>query len=213
MIKNSLVIIDYGMGNTRSILNMIRKAGGDAIISNDKKILMDAKALILPGVGSFDNAIIKLKNLGIWEVLNKKVIDQNTPFLGICIGMQLLFESSDEGQLNGLGWLNGCVKRFGSNQKVSTKMLKVPHMGWNIVKPVSFNSLFLGLENEARFYFVHTYYTDCKDSKDILAKANYGNEFVCSVNKKNIWGVQFHPEKSHRFGMIFFENFLRVIKC
>ena len=213
MIKNSLVIIDYGMGNTRSILNMIRKAGGDAIISNDIKILMDAKALILPGVGSFDNAIIKLKSLGIWEVLNRKVIDQNIPFLGICIGMQLLFESSDEGKLNGLGWLSGCVKRFGSSQKISSKKIKVPHMGWNIIKPVNFDSLYSGLDKEARFYFVHTYYADCSDSNDILAKANYGNEFVCSVNKDKIWGVQFHPEKSHRFGMIFFENFLRVIKC
>lgn len=213
MTKNSLVIIDYGMGNTRSILNMIRKAGGDATISNNIKILTDAKAIILPGVGSFDNAITKLKTLGIWEVLNRKVIDQSTPFLGICLGMQLLFESSDEGKLNGLGWLKGHVKRFDSSQKISTKKLIVPHMGWNIVKPVNFNSLYAGLENETRFYFVHTYYTDCEDTKDILAKANYGNEFTCSVNKKNIWGVQFHPEKSHRFGMIFFENFLRVIKC
>ena len=195
------------------ILNMVKKVGGNATISNDLLVLKNAKALILPGVGAFDNAIVKLQSLGIWEVLNQKVMNEKTPFLGVCLGMQLLFESSDEGELNGFGWLNGRVRRFDFSLKTSTKILKVPHMGWNLVKPVNYDTLYSSLEKEARFYFVHTYYADCADASDVLATAKHGHEFVCSINKGNIWGAQFHPEKSHRFGMIFFENFLRLTQC
>lgn len=213
MKQNPLVIVDYGMGNTSSILNMIRKVGGKATVSNDPVVLKEAKALILPGVGAFDNAVIKLKALGIWEVLNQKVLVEKIPFLGICVGMQLLFESSEEGNLKGLGWLRGTVKRFNFSHMKSPSTLKVPHMGWNFVNVIDRNNLYVGLEKEARFYFVHTYYTDCINSSDIIAMTHYGFDFACSVNKENIWGVQFHPEKSHRFGIVFFENFLRVTKC
>jgi len=213
MIQNPLVIVDYGIGNTSSIHNMIRKVGGNATISNDLDVLKKAKILILPGVGAFDNAVLKLKALGIWEVLNQKILVEKVPFLGICLGMQLLFESSEEGNLNGFGWLKGNVKRFNFSEITPPRSYKVPHMGWNLVNIVDHNNLYAGLEKKARFYFVHTFYADCMDSSDIIATSNYGLEFACSVNKENIWGVQFHPEKSHRFGITFFENFLRLTKC
>lgn len=202
-----IIILDYGMGNPASILNMIRKVGGNALISMDADMITSASAIILPGVGAFDNGITKLRASGILNLIEKKVLEEKVPFLGICLGMQLLFNSSEEGKQTGLGWIKGSVKRFDFSTVESQQRLKVPHMGWNEVMPKSYTTLYSGLE-EARFYFVHSYHAVCENPSHVLATTKHGYEFICSVQNDNIFGVQFHPEKSHRFGMTLFKNFL-----
>ena len=204
-------VLDYGMGNTASMLNMLRKAGGQAELCATPSDLNSATAIILPGVGSFDNAMTKLENTGFSEVLRSKVIKEKIPFLGVCLGMQLLFEKSEEGKLKGLKWMEGDVKRFDFSDIQFDKRLKVPHMGWNIVAPKKYKGLFSSLEDEARFYFIHSYHVNCYNVSDVLATANYGYEFTCAIRHDNIWGIQFHPEKSHRFGIQVFKNFLKEI--
>ena len=204
-------ILEYGMGNTASILNMIRKAGGEAELCSSARELETPSAIILPGIGAFDNGMVKLKESCLLDAVQSSVLDDKIPFLGICLGMQLLFEKSEEGQVPGLGWLRGEVKKFDFSQLNLEKPLKVPHMGWNLVNPCSYDNLYAGLEDEARFYFVHSYHVNCSNDKDVLASAHYGYDFTCSVHKDNIWGAQFHPEKSHRFGVQFFKNFLKEI--
>jgi glutamine amidotransferase len=205
-----IVILDYGMGNTGSIINMIRRIGGDAIVSADEQDISTAVALILPGVGAFDNGMGKLRESGMLPLIEKRVFEDKIPFLGICLGMQLLFDSSEEGALQGLGWISGGVKRFdfsGTNEKG----LKIPHMGWNLVNTKQDHPLFVGLGAEARFYFVHSYHAVCSDEHHAIAFAEYGYSFACGVQKENIFGVQFHPEKSHKFGMTLFKNFVEQI--
>jgi glutamine amidotransferase len=205
-----IVILDFGIGNTGSIINMIRLLGGDAIISANSQDISTADALILPGVGAFDNGMEKLRASGLLPVIEKRILDDKIPILGICLGMQLLFESSDEGRFEGLGWIRGQVKRFNFSDTNQTG-LKIPHMGWNEIQPVNNHPLFTGLESEARFYFVHSYHIECNVDKYSIAKTIYGYTFTCAVQKDNIYGVQFHPEKSHRFGKIIFKNFLENI--
>lgn len=203
-----IVIVDYGMGNLASIKNMIKKVGGKSIISSDPEEVKNASALIFPGVGSFDNAVLKLESSGLKQVI-LDFVDSGKPFLGICLGMQLLFEKSEEGKLPGLGLIKGTVNKFNFPQGV----LKVPHMGWNkvnVYNPDNCN-LYNGLESENRFYFVHSFHANCTNSDDIYATSNYGFEFTCSVKKNNVYGAQFHPEKSHKFGMKFFKNFLELL--
>lgn len=207
-----IVIVDYGVGNAASIMNMIRKADGNAIISSDIEQINSASAIVLPGVGAFDSGIVKLKQSGLIDVVQSRVLQDKIPFLGICLGMQLIFEKSEEGQMPGLGWLKGEVKKFNFSDVSLDKPLKIPHMGWNVIRPVNFETLYMNMEQQARFYFVHSYHVVCEDKSDILAKATYGYDFTCSVNHENIWGVQFHPEKSHRFGVQFFKNFLKIIE-
>ena len=207
-----IVILDYGMGNAGSILNMIRRVGGDAVISSEEAAIMSATSIILPGVGAFDNGTNKLRSSGILAPLESRVFDDKVPFLGVCLGMQLLFNKSEEGVSNGLGWIPGEVKRFDFSS-AGHKNLKIPHMGWNLVHPVGYDSLFKGLEEEARFYFVHSYHVVCDDQKDHLGTTEYGYQFVSSVRHDNIYGVQFHPEKSHRFGRTLFKNFLELSAC
>lgn len=206
-----IAVLSYGMGNTAAILNMIRRAGGEAYICERADDLRHATAIILPGVGSFDNGMIKLRASGLLEAVEDEVLTGRRPFLGVCLGMQLLFESSEEGQQPGLGWLKGRVTRFDFANCPTGSRLKIPHMGWNLVSPTHFEHLYAGLEDEARFYFVHSYHVNCESESDVSARSTYGYEFTCSVRRENIWGAQFHPEKSHRFGLQFFENFLRDI--
>lgn len=206
-----ITIVDYGVGNVASIVNMLKKAGTSAVVTADKECLMQAKVIILPGVGSFDNAMARLKELNLLDTLSYLVLDKKIPFLGICLGMQILFEKSEEGSQKGLGWLKGYVRKFDFSNLDSANNLKVPHMGWNVVQPVNSVDLYNNIDGEIRFYFVHSYHVVC-DKKNILATANYGYDFVCSVHQENIWGAQFHPEKSHRFGVQFFKNFLRAIE-
>lgn len=207
-------IVDYGMGNTGSLSNMIRKTGSYSEVCSKPAQLSDATAIILPGVGSFDNGMEKLRNTGFLEEIKYLVLSKRVPLLGVCLGMHLLFENSEEGELAGLSLLNGNVIRFNFKGQENFENLKVPHMGWNLLHPKAKSDIFSGLDEEARFYFVHSYHVNCDDLSDVAATANYGYEFVCSVRRKNIFGVQFHPEKSHRFGVQFFKNFIKVInKC
>lgn len=204
-------ILDYGMGNTASILNMIRKVGGQAELCSSSTGLKLAEVIILPGVGSFDNGMIKLQNSGLVDALHRKVIEEKVPFLGICLGMQLLFEKSEEGDLPGLGWIKGDVTHFEFSALESNDRLKIPHMGWNVVCPKAHDDLLFDFEDEARFYFVHSYHVNCANPSDVLATATYGYDFTCSIRHDNIWGAQFHPEKSHKFGFQFFKRFLKEV--
>lgn len=197
-----IVVIDYGMGNLGSIANMIKKVGHKCIITSDLEEIKKASKLILPGVGSFDNGMRNLAELGMIEVLNQKVLVEKTPILGICLGMQLMTKSSEEGTSAGLGWLDAQTKKFVSDT------LKIPHMGWNIIKHQKKSKLFDECESEKRFYFVHSYFVSCNQEVDILTNTNYTQDFVSSFEKENIIGVQFHPEKSHKFGMSLLKNFL-----
>lgn len=197
-----IVIIDYGVGNTGSIKNMLKKIGVDVTISSDLDTLLSASKLILPGVGSFDNAMSKLHNLGMVELLNQKVIIEKTPFLGICLGMQLLAKHSEEGSLKGLGWIDATVEKFNLSN------YKVPHMGWNIPHIKKASALSTNLPGESRFYFVHSYFFKPGNEKDILMTADYGRSFVAAIEHENILGVQFHPEKSHVFGLALLKNFV-----
>lgn len=206
-----IYVLNYGMGNSASIINMIQRAGGVAELCSCADDIENPSAIILPGVGSFDNGMINLKESGLLDVLEIHVLKNKVPFLGVCLGMQLLFERSSEGILQGLGWLKGDVRRFDFSNILDTRHLKIPHMGWNEINPISDQGLYAGLEKDSRFYFVHSFHAVCGDQLDILATAIHGYEFVCSVRRGNIWGVQFHPEKSHRFGIRFFKNFLTEI--
>ena len=199
------------MGNNASILNMMRKVGVDADISLDPTVLKNSKGIILPGVGAFDNGVVKMRDSGVWDLLNELVVDHKKPFLGICLGMQMLFDSSEEGKENGLGWLPGIVKRFQFSNSGQTN--KIPHMGWNSVNASKGNPLFADLYDQNRFYFVHSFHVQCYDESHSSATTHYGYDFTCSVQKENIFGVQFHPEKSHRFGMTFFRNCLSLVRC
>ena len=194
------------MGNSGSIKNMLKFLGVDSVITSDPSLISEATALILPGVGSFDNGIIKLKGLESFNRICEKVIIDKVPFLGICLGMQLLFNSSEEGSQKGLGWINGEVRKFKTDL---SNELKVPHMGWNEVQITQENLLLKKNFDEQRFYFVHSYYVDC-ESKDSIGLTNYGIRFTSAVNSNNIFGVQFHPEKSHKFGIQLFQNFIKL---
>lgn len=203
-----IVIVDYGMGNIASIKNMLRKIGAEATLSSDPDEILQADKLILPGVGSFDYGMEQLSKRGLIKVLNQKVIDQKTPLLGICLGMQLLTQSSEEGTLKGLGWIDAHTKKFKFDDKLE---LRVPHMGWNQVVFDEKNILFKDMYDQAKFYFVHSYYVECKSEKNVGALTTYGYDFACSIIKDNIIGVQFHPEKSHKYGMKLFKNFVELI--
>jgi glutamine amidotransferase len=203
-----IVVIDYGMGNTASIANMIKHIGGEAIVSSEISAVEKAKNLILPGVGAFDNAVRKLQSSGLYAIIEQKVREGMGSLLGICLGMQLLFDASEEGLLPGFGFIPGTVKRFLFEER--NKKLKVPHMGWNDTYSKRENDLFSKLETP-RFYFVHSYHPVPVNKDHILAMCNYGYPFVCAVQSKKVIGVQFHPEKSHRFGMQFFRNYLDFV--
>lgn len=201
-----ITIIDYGMGNLGSIANMFKKIGSRATVSADLAVIEAADKLILPGVGAFDNGMARLGEMGLIELLNVKALEQKTPILGLCLGMQLLASGSQEGSLPGLGWLDAeCVRfRFGPEQAG----LKIPHMGWNYLQVRQPEGLFADMYPDPRFYFVHAYHLVCQDEADVQATTSYGYEFASVVRKNNILGVQFHPEKSHKFGMKLFKNFV-----
>lgn len=203
-----IIIIDYKMGNLGSILNMLKKVGAPALVSSLYEDIAQADKLILPGVGAFDNGISNLRESGLLPVLIEKVLERKTPVLGICLGMQLMTRRSEEGKLPGLGWIEAETVRFRLDRKESG--LKVPHMGWNSATVSKGNSIFRGLEEENRFYFVHSYHVACKDDGDVLSTTRHGYEFASSIRKGNIVGVQFHPEKSHRYGLKLLSNFAEM---
>jgi glutamine amidotransferase len=199
-----IIIVDYKVGNLGSIYNMLKKIGVSSEITSDKDKISFASKLILPGVGSFDTGMKNLLELGLIDILSKKVLNEKVPVLGICLGMQLLTTKSEEGLLPGLGWVKGSAKKFVFNKESE---LKVPHMGWNYVDQKKRSKLLFEMYDEARFYFVHSYYVDLDDENEVLTKTSHGFEFCSSLEKGNIFGVQFHPEKSHKYGMKLFKNF------
>ena len=201
------VIIDCGLGNITSIKNMLRKSGAKEVeVSDSINEIKLADKLILTGVGSFDSGIEALFKKGLIEILEEKAFKDKVPFLGICLGMQLLLNKSEEGCREGLGWIEGESKKF----TIVNEELKVPHMGWNEVEAKMQHPLNGQPSLPNRFYFVHSYYVNCK-SKNVLMSTNYGEDFTSAIIKDNIVGVQFHPEKSHCFGVEFFKNFLEWI--
>jgi glutamine amidotransferase len=199
-----LIIVDYGVGNLTSILNMLKKGSADARISSDPAAIAEATKLLLPGMGHFDNCMLRLKASGLLPVIEQKVFNEKAPILGICVGLQMLMRSSEEGTEPGLGWVNGRTIRF-QNSRMRNE-LKIPNMGWLEVHAAKHSPLLQGLD-DARFYFAHSFHIEPEDKQDILLTAEYGYSFAVSVEKDNIIGVQFHPEKSHRFGMQLLQNF------
>lgn len=192
------------MGNLGSVHNMFKYIGVQSQISGDVDVISKAEKILLPGVGAFDAAMKRLKEVGLIEVLNQKALLDKVPVLGICLGMQMLTRSSEEGKLDGLGWIPAKTTKF----KFEDRKLKVPHMGWNLVHQVNAGSLIEELPEEPRFYFVHSYHVVADDDKYVLMRTNYGYEFDSVItNGDNIFGAQFHPEKSHKFGMKLFKNF------
>lgn len=205
-IVQMIVIIDYGLGNLRSILNMLEKIGVDAKISTKTEDIEQADKIILPGVGAFDTAVNNINRLGLLEILNWKVLQQKAPILGICLGMQLLAKSSQEGQMPGLGWVDAEVVRLKFPGEKDVK-LKIPHMGWNEVEPRLANHFLPEIGAEYRYYFVHSYYMVCNNPRDSIGVTNHGLDFTSVVMTGNIVGFQFHPEKSHRFGIELLKRF------
>ena len=197
-------ILDYGVGNLGSILNMLKRIGSRAFLTSDPSAVSEADRVILPGVGHFDHCMSSLRESGFIPELEKHVLRGGKPMLSICVGCQMLMERSEEGTQPGLGWLKGRVRRF--DEKRLPPGLKIPHMGWSDVTPIREDPLFESLP-KPRFYFVHSYHVECEDARDVSGSATYGYEFPASLRKDNIHGVQFHPEKSHRFGMKLLENF------
>lgn len=198
-------VIDYGVGNLGSIQNMLRKAGAEAVVTADPEVIRSAEKLILPGVGHFDYGMKMLHDTGLVPLLNERVKDHKVPILGICLGMQLLGNGSEEGGAPGLGWIDAKCVRFQPERLQPGQ--KIPHMGWNDIRILKEDVLFREMYEEPRFYFVHTYHILCERPEDSIAEATYGYPFTCAVRSGNVAGVQFHPEKSHKFGLRLLSNF------
>jgi glutamine amidotransferase len=205
--QNSVVVVDYGMGNLRSVEKKLQRLGIEALISGDAEVIRHAAKLILPGVGHFANGVKSLRERGLWDVIDSKVRNEKTPIMGICLGMQLMAKFSEEGNIEGFGWFDADVKRF----RVSdTLRFKVPHMGWNESNPTQENLFTEGLSGNESYYFVHAYHLVCNNPDDVLGKTVYDYEFVSMMGRDNIIGVQFHPEKSHGAGDRLFQNFINL---
>jgi glutamine amidotransferase len=202
-----IVIVDYEVGNIGSILNMLKFLNIPAKASRDREVLRAAPKLLLPGVGAFDAGMGLLRKHDLVGLLDECVKERKIPVLGICLGMQLLTRGSEEGSLPGLGWLDAECKRL-SKDRDPTGKIKIPHMGWNVVRPTTTDSgLFAGMTGESRVYFVHSYHVVCDDPADAAGTTDYFGPFVSSVRREHVFGAQFHPEKSHRFGMRLLQNF------
>jgi glutamine amidotransferase len=202
-----ITVIDYGAGNIGSVLNMIKHVGGVADVACDVNGVLRASKILLPGVGSFDNAMTRLASLDLIEPLKERAAE-GTPILGICLGMQLLANRSEEGKLEGLGLIPGRVCRFHFVGEDAS--LKIPHMGWNRASPAKDHPLIAGLDEDARFYFVHSYFFECEDPNNTLLQSSYGRTFTSGIQRANVMGLQFHPEKSHRYGMQLIKNFVGI---
>lgn len=205
-----ITIIDYGMGNLGSIANMFKKIGVASRITGDVEQIESAEKILLPGVGAFETAMARINGSGLLDVLNYKALEEKVPILGICLGMQLLTNSSEEGSLKGLGWIPAETLAF--KGRIDTPPYKVPHMGWNVVRKHTPSPLTEGFEEfkEMLFYFVHSYFVRCLDERVSILRSTYGLTFDSAIQKDNIFGAQFHPEKSHKFGMKLLQNFARL---
>lgn len=203
-----IAIVDYGLGNVRALANVYHRLNMPVVIVKKALDLQNARKVILPGVGAFDYALQMLEKSGMRQILDEIVLHRHVPVLGICVGMQMLAGSSEEGSMPGLGWIDGEVKKFRPSFSGST--IRVPHMGWNNVKPLKLNGLFDGLDRDARFYFLHSYYFRCRKNEDVIALTDYDGDFASAVNSGNVYGVQFHPEKSHQWGIQLLNNFAKL---
>jgi glutamine amidotransferase len=203
-----ITLIDYGVGNIFAFQNVYKRLNIPTKIAKTHEDLTDAKKLILPGVGSFDYAMGQLNASGMREKLDELVLEKKVPVIGICVGMQMMGNRSEEGQLEGLKWIDSEILKF--DVSLIQQRTKLPHMGWNDVSPVREHPLFLGLEKESIFYFLHSFYFKCSNPADIIAVSDYGLSFSSAVNKDNIFGIQFHPEKSHQYGEKLLHNFAKL---
>lgn len=207
-IMSKITVIDYGVGNIASVVNMIEHVGGEAVVVSEPSKIRYAEKLLLPGVGAYDHGMQCLIDNKWVEVLSSAVLEAKIPILGICLGMQLMCNSSEEGSLGGLAWIDATVSRFSFETAAG---LKVPHMGWNPVTAVRGDAILSPNKGDLeRFYFVHSYYVECICQQDVILRSHYGHDFVAGFQRENIWGLQFHPEKSHRFGMEIFRRFLEI---
>jgi glutamine amidotransferase len=200
-------IVDYGLGNIRALLNVYKRLNVPVAVGSTAEELTGASKLILPGVGAFDHAMELIERSGLRDTLDEMVLERRVPVLGICVGMQILSHSSDEGRKSGLGWISGRVRAL---KLLVDEPLMLPHLGWNDVRPLSHSPLFKQLESDARFYFLHSYYMECERQGDVAAVCHYGSEFACAVSAGSIHGVQFHPEKSHHYGTQLLKNFAEL---
>lgn len=199
-----ITIVDYGLGNVGAFVTMYKRMSIQAVPARTAEELRVAERIVLPGVGAFDHAMQLLSETGMRDTLDELVLERKVPVLGVCVGMQMIAEASEEGQERGLGWIGGTVRSLYGSEGLNG--LPLPHMGWNDVTPRRHLSLFEGLD-DPRYYFLHSFYFDNSDPADAAATVEYGREFTCMVNRDHIWGVQFHPEKSHHFGAALLKNF------
>jgi glutamine amidotransferase len=204
--SDRVVVIDYGVGNVGSVLNILKRIGADAIVSGREADIASADRLILPGIGAFDNGMRRLKATGLVPQLHQRVVDEGVPLLGICLGMQLLMHGSEEGEEPGLGWIDGDVVRFQFPDEAPG--LRVPFIGWSTIEQCRPTQALDGIPVDAEFYFVHSFHVRCSPEV-VAARTDYGYPFASAIEKDNIVGVQFHPEKSQRAGMAVLRNFIQ----
>lgn len=204
-----ICVVDYGVGNIQAFMNVFRRLGVEALRADTSNALSEATRVILPGVGHFDHAMQRLNDSGLRPVLEERVIGAKVPVIGICVGMQMLAQGSDEGEMSGLGWIPGRVRAFSTN--LQSERLPMPHMGWNTVSPKLGSRLFSnGFEDLPQFYFLHSFYFDAESKADVAATADYGFSFDAVVSRGHLHGVQFHPEKSHHWGEQLLKNFIEI---
>lgn len=203
-----ITIIDYGSGNIKAIANIYEKLKVGFTIASTPEQVVGAKKIFLPGVGAFDETISKLDSTGFRKVLDKEVLENKVPIMGICVGMQILAESSEEGTCKGLGYIKGKVKKIDSS--MLKQKPKLPHLGWNSIEIIKENKLLQNIDPVFGFYFLHSFYFECYDSNDVLATTFYGSTFASAVQRENVFGIQFHPEKSHRNGVNLLHNFAKL---
>jgi glutamine amidotransferase len=203
-----ITIVKYGLGNIQAFANLYERLNIPVTIADTAAKLATAAKIVLPGVGAFDHAMGRLNASGMREVLDRLVLKERVPVLGICVGMQILAKSSAEGAAPGLGWIDGVVKRFAA--PTAQARIQLPHMGWNNVRPAADNRLLARLSAESLFYFLHSYYFHCHNPRNVIAVTEYGLQFASAVNHANIYGVQFHPEKSHQNGIQLLKNFAEL---
>lgn len=205
-----ITIVDYGLGNIKAFANVYKRLNIPACYASTPEQLQQASKIILPGVGAFDHAMHKLNTSGLRETLDNLVLEKKVPVIGICVGMQMMANDSEEGISKGLGWINGTVKRFSYPNEEVAKKHPLPHMGWNDINLVKASALVANLDEYKRFYFLHSYYFQCANTADIVATANYGFDYACIVNHGNVYGIQCHPEKSHHNGVALLKNFAEL---
>jgi imidazole glycerol-phosphate synthase subunit HisH len=201
-----VTLIDYGVGNIRAFANIYSRLNIPVAIAQTASQIAAAERLVLPGVGAFDWAIKRLNESGMRDAIDKQVLEKRVPVIGVCVGMQMMAKSSDEGELAGLGWFDAHVAKFSPRSNSTTPL---PHMGWNDVEPKNGAELFRGLD-QPRYYFLHSYIVEPANADDLLATTNYGGSFASAIQRQNIYGTQFHPEKSHNWGISLLRNFAEL---